>query len=99
MPILVSLILSSQLLATICLLSFSIDLPTLDPLYKWNHIIWSFVGLLLFCVCVCVCVYFFLATPCAACRVLVPPPGIEPGPTAVTGLSPNPWTAGEFPLA
>ena len=59
MPILVSLILSSQLLATICLLSFSIDLPTLDPLYKWNHIIWSFVGLLLFCVCMCVCVYFF----------------------------------------
>ena len=95
MPILVTVILSSQLLATISLLSFSIDLPTLDTLYKWNHMIGSFVGLVL----LCVCVYFFLAVPSAACRVLVPPPGIEPGPMAVTGLSPNPWTAGEFPLA
>ena len=33
----------------------------------------------------------------AACRILVPPPGIEPGPLAVKVLHPNHWTAREFP--
>ena len=33
----------------------------------------------------------------AACRTLVPRPGIELGPTAVKALSPNHWTAREFP--
>ena len=28
-----------------------------------------------------------------ACRILVPPPGIEPMPLAVEALSPNHWTA------
>ena len=32
-----------------------------------------------------------------ACGILVPEPGIEPGPTAVKAPSPNHWTAKEFP--
>ena len=36
---------------------------------------------------------FFLA----ARRILVPWPGIEPGPSAVQAPSPNRWTAREFP--
>ena len=33
----------------------------------------------------------------AACRILVPWPGIEPMPPTVEVLGPNYWTAGEFP--
>ena len=33
----------------------------------------------------------------AACGILVPQPGIEPGPSAVKAPSPNHWTAREFP--
>ena len=32
-----------------------------------------------------------------ACGILVPRPGIEPGPSAVRAWSPNHWTAREFP--
>ena len=32
-----------------------------------------------------------------ACEILVPHPGIEPGPTAVKARSPNHWTARGFP--
>ena len=32
-----------------------------------------------------------------ACGILVPRPGIEPGPSAVKARSPNHWTAREFP--
>ena len=32
-----------------------------------------------------------------ACKILVPGPGIEPGPTAVKALSPDHWTTREFP--
>ena len=32
-----------------------------------------------------------------ACGILIPWPGIEPGPTAVKGSSLNHWTAREFP--
>ena len=32
------------------------------------------------------------------CGILVPRPGIEPGPLAVRVLSPNHWAAREFPL-
>ena len=32
-----------------------------------------------------------------ACRILVPRPGIEPGPLAVDAWSPNHWVAREFP--
>ena len=31
-----------------------------------------------------------------ACRILVPPPGIEPGPLAVKAQSPNHWTTREI---
>ena len=36
-----------------------------------------------------VCLFFWLY--CAACGILVPPPGIKPGPTAVKAQSPNHW--------
>ena len=39
---------------------------------------------------------WFLAT-LVACRVLVPQPGIEPGPPAVEAQSLNPWTTREVP--
>ena len=32
-----------------------------------------------------------------ACGILVPPPGIEPRPTAVKAPSPNHWTTRELP--
>ena len=34
---------------------------------------------------------------CMAFGILVPRPGIEPTPSAVKALSPNHWTAREFP--
>ena len=34
----------------------------------------------------------------AACGMLAPQPGTEPGPSAVKVRSPNHWTAREFPL-
>ena len=34
---------------------------------------------------------------CVACRILVPPPGMEPVPPAVEAQSPNHWTAREVP--
>ena len=40
-------------------------------------------------------VFFWLHR--AACRMLVPRPGIEPGPRAVKVPSPNHWTTKEFP--
>ena len=46
--------------------------------------------------------YFTLLLPffwlCyVTCGILVPPPGIEPGPSVVKAQSPNHWTAREFP--
>ena len=42
----------------------------------------------------------FFAAPChAACGILVPQPGIEPGPSAVKAWSLNHWTDREFPLS
>ena len=42
--------------------------------------------------------FFFLIWPlCVACRILVPPPGIEPAPSEVKAPSPNHWTTREFP--
>ena len=41
---------------------------------------------------------FFFFWPChMACRLLVPQPGLEPGPSAVKASSPSHWTAREFP--
>ena len=42
--------------------------------------------------------FLFLAH-CMACRILVPRPGIEPGPSAVKVPSLNHWTAREFPVS
>ena len=42
-------------------------------------------------------IYFWLRH--TACRILVPRPGIEPVPSAVKALSPNHWTAREFPTS
>ena len=41
--------------------------------------------------------FFFFWLCCAACRILVPWPGVEPRPTAVKALSPNHWTTRELP--
>ena len=44
--------------------------------------------------------YFFIFIfwlRCAACGIIVPWPGIEPGPSAVRARSPNHWTTREFP--
>lgn len=40
---------------------------------------------------------FLFWTHHEACGILVPQPGVEPRPPAVKSLSPNPWTAREFP--
>ena len=44
--------------------------------------------------------FFFFGRAHEACRILVPQPGIEPGPrpTAVKAPSPNHWTTREFPV-
>ena len=42
-------------------------------------------------------VYFFFWLCRVACGILVQPPGIEPGPSAVRAQSPKHWTAREFP--
>ena len=39
--------------------------------------------------------FFWLCLP--ACGILVPQPGIEPGPSAVRAQSSNHWTTREFP--
>ena len=39
---------------------------------------------------------FFFWPHLVACGILVPPPGIEPAPSAVKAWSPNHWTAREF---
>ena len=41
---------------------------------------------------------FLFWTHLMACGVLVPQPGIEPGPLSVKAQSPNHWTAREFPI-
>ena len=40
---------------------------------------------------------FFFRPHCMACGILVPQPEIDPGSSAVKVLSPNHWTAREFP--
>ena len=48
---------------------------------------------------VCICfISFFFWRPQAAWGVLVPLPGIKPGPSAAKLWSPNHWTAKEFPI-
>ena len=41
--------------------------------------------------------FFSFWSGCTACEILVPWPGIEPGPSAVKEPSPNHWTTREFP--
>ena len=41
--------------------------------------------------------FFFSFFGLAACGILVPWPGTEPGPSAVKAPSPDHWTAREFP--
>ena len=42
--------------------------------------------------------HFFFPPHCATYEILVPRPGIKPGPSAVKTRSPNHWTASEFPM-
>ena len=41
--------------------------------------------------------FFFFWPRHVACGILVPQPGIEPGPSALKVQSPNHWTTREFP--
>ena len=41
--------------------------------------------------------YLFFWPHCAVCGILVPQPGIEPGPSAVKAQSCDHWTTMEFP--
>ena len=41
---------------------------------------------------------FFSWPRCMACGILVPPPGIKPGPSTVKVCCPNHWTAREFSI-
>ena len=43
------------------------------------------------------CIYFFFWPRYKACGILVPPPGIGPGPSAVEVWSPNNWTTKDVP--
>ena len=43
------------------------------------------------------CFVFVFLPCCMACGILVPQPGIEPGPTAVKAPSPNHWTTRDLP--
>ena len=43
--------------------------------------------------------YIYIRLPWAACGILVPWPGTEPGPSAVKVLSPHHWTSRKFPKA
>ena len=54
----------------------------------------TYYHITLLCLFMCV-VLFFLATLCGL-WILVPQPGIEPGPLAVKAPSPNHWTTREF---
>ena len=62
---------------------------------------WSFVSLFWRDVCSSHWPIFFknliFWLCCVACRILFPPPGIEPGPLTVKALRPDHWTAREFP--
>ena len=44
-----------------------------------------------------ICFFIFFWPRRAACRILVPQPGIEPAPSAVKAQSPHHWTARDFP--
>ena len=41
--------------------------------------------------------FYFIWPYCEACRIFVPWPGTEPGPSAVEAQSLNGWTAKEVP--
>ena len=43
--------------------------------------------------------FFFFGCTVWLAGILVPPPGIEPGATAVKAPSPNHWIAREFPIS
>ena len=50
--------------------------------------------------CFCFVLFYsvlFVWPHCAACGILVPQPGIKPGPLAVRATSPNHWTTRELP--
>ena len=90
--------------ATIILLPVSMNLTTLDTSCKWNHKMLVLLWLAYFTysvfkihLCCSMSKKIIFCLLCAACGILVPQLGIEPEPTAVKVLSPDYWTAGEFP--
>ena len=78
----------------------TLSLSSVKPIF------WPFYGcVILYCIYVphlllkkifLICSLFFWMC-CTACRILVPWPRIEPGPSAVKVPSPNHWTIGEVP--
>ena len=46
----------------------------------------------------CLCIFLF-GLCCMACRILVPQPGIQPGPLAGKAQGPNHWMASEFSVS
>ena len=90
--------------ATIILLPVSMNLTALDTSCKWNHKMLVLLWLAYFTysvfkihLCCSMSKKIIFCLLCAACGILVPQLGIEPEPTAVKVLSPDYWTAGEFP--
>ena len=74
--------------------------------FKKEQLSWPFFHLLLGCLCfsflicplcVCMCVCAFCDPDVWLLGILVPWPGIEPGPLAVKRQSSDHWTAREFP--
>ena len=66
---------------------------------KCAYMLHSLLERLVFFLSVFYFLIFFLFWPChVACGILVPWPGIEPGPPAVEVWSPNHWTTREFPI-
>ena len=74
---------------------YSSHFPFLMILFVEVHFICFFLLWLVLLPC-CFCLLFFGAC-LAACGILVPQPGIEPGPSAVAVWGLNHWTAREFP--
>ena len=80
--------------------AFSTSIPMKQGIgeLSWERSVWVSVshtcfGLFFFC-----CLFVFW--PChMACKILVPWPGTEPGPSAVSVQSPNHWTIREFPVS
>ena len=67
-------------------------------MFSWSVYGFFYVYVLLVVFCGYILSLFFFWPRLAACGILVPRPGIEPGSTAVKAQSPNHWITREFPV-